>query len=67
MIRFLLTLSGTVFLGSIGAFLLYVPPMVIAAVSLATIVLLPTAIMLLFCFGIEDELQPMPSRPNSSR
>jgi hypothetical protein len=58
MTRFFIAATGTLFFGSIGAFFLFVPPMLIATVSLATGVLLLTGLVLMFCFSTHAELQP---------
>jgi hypothetical protein len=59
MTRFLLALSGALILGSIGAFFLFVPPVWIAAVSIATVALLLIAFMGMFWLGVKAELEPM--------
>ena len=46
-----------VLLASLGAFLLFVPPLLIA-----TAALLISGLMLTFCLGIHVELQPVPPR-----
>ena len=58
MTRFLLAFAGALFLGSIAAFLLFVPPALIAAVSVATVALLMLGFILTFWFSIRVELQP---------
>jgi hypothetical protein len=58
MTRFLLAFAGALFLGSIAAFLLFVPPVLIAAVSVATVALLMLGFILTFWFSIRVELQP---------
>jgi len=67
MTRFLLAFSSALFLGSIGAFFLFVPPALIAAVSVATVALLMLGFMLMFWFSIRVELQPtLPSETCAS-
>ena len=52
------------FLGGVGAFFLFVPPLLIATVLIATVALPLTAFTLLYCFGIKVELQAAgPSDP----
>jgi hypothetical protein len=64
MIRPLLALSGVLFFGALGAFFLFVPPLLIATALMAAIVLLLTGLVLLYRFGIQAELQPAaPSDP----
>jgi hypothetical protein len=46
--------------GSISAFFLFVPPLVIAAALIATILFLVTGFVVLFRFGIQTELQLAP-------
>jgi len=61
MIRLILAFAGLLFCGSIGAFFLFVPPLLIAAVLIATVLLLIlTGFVLLIRFGIQAELQPAP-------
>jgi len=48
MTRFLLAFSGALFLGSIGAFFLFVPPLLIA-----TVALLSMGFMLMFALGVQ--------------
>jgi hypothetical protein len=60
-IRLLLAFSGAVFCGSISAFFLFVPPLLIVAALIATVLLLMTGFVLLFRFGIQADLQPAPS------
>jgi hypothetical protein len=60
MTRFLLAFAGALFLGSIAAFFLFVPPALIAAVSVATVALLMLGFILTFWFSIRVELQPTP-------
>ena len=55
MTRFLLAFSGALFVCSIGAFFLFVPPLLIAFAAL-----LVTGVTLVFCLGIHLELQPVP-------
>ena len=48
MTRFLITFSVTVFLGSVGAFFVFVPPLLIA-----TVALLLMGFMLMFVLGVQ--------------
>jgi len=57
MTRFLLGFSGVLSLGSIAAFFLFVPPVLIAAGLLVTIALLPMVFMLRL--GVRIEIQPV--------
>jgi len=66
MLRFLLIFSWVLFCGAIWAFFVFIPPLWIAAVLLAA-VLLVTAWMTLHCFGIHLELQQVPPPDNSDR
>jgi hypothetical protein len=54
MIRFLLAFCGTLMLGSTGAFFLFVPPLLIA-----TITLLLMGFMLMFVLGLQVGTQSM--------
>ena len=54
MTRFLLAFSVTVFLGSVGGFFLFVPPLLIA-----TVALLLMGFMLMFVLGIQVGTQSM--------
>jgi hypothetical protein len=57
MIRILLASLGVLFLGSIGAFLLFVP-----VLSLATVVCMLVALMLMFGLGVQvGNRQMLPS------
>lgn len=66
MIRFLLTGSWVLFCGAIWAFFLFVPPLWIAAVLMAALLLL-MAWVALHCFGIHVELQQVPPSDDSDR
>ena len=55
MLRLVLVLSAVLVCGSIGAFFLFVPPLVIAVAALSTVVLLVTGYALLYCFGAPPE------------
>jgi hypothetical protein len=55
MIRFLLASSGALFLGSIGAFFLFVP-----ILSIATVVWMLTGLMLMFGLGVQVGTRGMP-------
>ena len=57
MTRSLFAFLGAVLLASLGAFLLFVPPLLIA-----TAALLISGLMLTLCLGIHVELQPVPPR-----
>jgi len=60
MIRLLLAFSGVLFCGSIGAFFLFVPPLLIATACIALVALPLAVLVLLDCYGIHVELQPAP-------
>jgi hypothetical protein len=66
MLRFLLTFFWVVFCSAVCAFFLFVPPLWIAAVLLA-VVLLVTAWMALQCFGIHLDLQQVPPSDDRHR
>lgn len=51
MLRFVLAFCGVMLLGSIGAFFLFVPPVLIAAVSMATIAVFLLAFLAMFWAG----------------
>ena len=51
MIRLVLALLGLLFVGGIGAFFLFVPPLLIATAFLAMIALLLTGLVLLYRLG----------------
>jgi hypothetical protein len=55
MTRLVLAFVGALFFGSLGAFFLFVPPLLIAFAAL-----LVTCLTLVFCLGIHLELQPVP-------
>jgi hypothetical protein len=57
-IRPVLALSGALLCGSISAFFLFVPPLLIAAALIATILFLLTGFLVLFHCGFQAELQP---------
>ena len=48
MTRSLLALSGVLLVGSLGAFFLFVPPLLIATMLMGTVTLLLTGFLLLF-------------------
>ena len=54
MTRFVLASSGVLFLGSIGAFFLFVP-----MVSIASVVWILTGLMLMFGLGFQAGIQQM--------
>jgi len=56
MLRLILVSSGALFLGSAGAFLLFVPP-----VSIATVVLMLLGLLLMFGLGFQTGAQGMVS------
>jgi hypothetical protein len=58
MTRFVLGFSGALSLGSIAAFFLFVPPVLIAAGLVATVALLPMLFMLMLWLGVRIELHP---------
>ncbi|MBZ5677279.1 MAG: hypothetical protein LAP61_23790 [Acidobacteriia bacterium] len=55
MLRLLLVFSVVLLCGSIGAFFLFVPPLVIAVALVAAVALLLTGYALLYCFGAPPE------------
>jgi len=59
MTRLILVFAGLLFCGSIGAFFLFVPPLLIAGAWFATVLLLWAAFVLLIRSGTPD-LQPAP-------
>jgi hypothetical protein len=69
MTRIVLTSSGALFLASLGAFFLFIPPLWIATAWIATVLtatlltaaasLLLTDPALMFRFGLQIELQPL--------
>jgi len=59
MTPFVLGFSGALSLGGIGAFFLFVPPVLIAAGLLATVALLLMGIKLMPWLGVIIELQPV--------
>ena len=67
MLRFVLAFCGVMLLGSIGAFFLFVPPVLIAAVSVATVVLFLLAFITMFWIGAKAEIEPtlMAGSPDS--
>jgi hypothetical protein len=58
--RILLACSGALFLGSIGAFFLYVPPL-----SIATVVLMLLGLTLMFGLGVQVGMRTMPPRASA--
>jgi hypothetical protein len=62
MTPFLFAFLGVVLLASLGAFFLFVPPLLIA-----TVALLLTGILLMFSLGIHLELQPVPPADDIDR
>ena len=60
MTRFVLGFLGALSLGSVGAFFLFVPPVLIATALVATITLLPMGFLLMRWLGVKIELQPLP-------
>jgi hypothetical protein len=67
MIRVVLALFGSLFFGGVGAFFLFVPPLLIAAVWIALVALLMAGFLLLDCFGFHAELQPVPPSDHLDR
>jgi hypothetical protein len=61
MTRLLLAIPCILLLFSIGAFFLFVPPLLIATALVVSVVLLLTGYALLYCFGIQSALQPAPT------
>jgi hypothetical protein len=59
MTRFLVTFSGALFVGSIGAFFLFVPPLLIATVALLLMGFTLT-FMLGLQIGAHSMLEPLP-------
>jgi len=59
MTRFVLGFLGALSLGSVGAFFLFVPPILIATVLVATIALVAMGFLLMLWFGVKIELQPL--------
>ncbi len=59
MTRLVLAFFGVSFLSSFGAFFLFVPPLLIATVWIATVALLLMGLILMFCLGVQVELQPV--------
>jgi len=59
MLRILLASSSALFFGGVGAFFLFVPPLLIATVWIATVALLLTGWMVMFWLGV----RPQPARP----
>lgn len=60
MIRYFLAFSGVLFFAAIGAFFLFVPPLLIATALIVTLALLLMGFLLLNGFGIHVGLQPAP-------
>jgi hypothetical protein len=67
MTRFVLGFSGALSLGGIGAFFLFVPPVLIAAGMLATVALLLMGIKLMPWLGVKIELQPVLPADSTNR
>ena len=67
MIRILLTFSAVLFCGSIGAFFLFVPPLLIATVSIALVALPLAILVLLDCYDIHVELRQSPPSDDIDR
>jgi hypothetical protein len=61
MTRLLLAVPSILLLLGIGAFFLFVPPLLIATALVAIMALLLTGYTLLYCFGIQPALQPAPT------
>jgi hypothetical protein len=59
MTRFVLGFLGALSLGSVGAFFLFVPPVLIATVLVATIALLTMGLLLMLWLGVRIEPQPL--------
>ncbi|MBZ5635962.1 MAG: hypothetical protein LAO55_22770 [Acidobacteriia bacterium] len=59
MTRFFLTFSGVLCFGAIGAFFLFVPPLLIATVFIALVVLLLTGLVWSYCLL---QSVPVPNR-----
>lgn len=53
-----LAFSGVLLCASIGAFFLFVPPLVIVMALVATVALLLTGYMLRYCFGSPTDRKP---------
>jgi len=66
-LRLPLAFSGVLCCASIGAFFLFVPPLLIAAVLIATALPVLTVYLLLFRIGIQAELQPVPQSDDIDR
>jgi len=66
-IRLLLAYSGVLFCGSTGAFFLFVPPLWIATVGIALVVLPLAAFVLLDFSGIHVELHAVPPSEDINR
>ena len=60
MIRLFAAFSGVLFLGGIGSFFLFVPPLLIAMVFLAMEALLLTGLTLVYHLGVDVDLQLQP-------
>jgi hypothetical protein len=60
MTRIVLATLFIVIFVSVGAFLLFVPPLLIAMAFVASMALLLTGYTLLYCFGIQPALQAVP-------
>jgi len=55
MLRLVLIFSAVLLCGSIGAFFLFVPPLVIGVASFAAVALLLTGYTLLYCLSARSE------------
>ncbi len=60
MMRYFLAFSGLLCFAAIGAFFLFVPPLLIAMALVGTVALLLTGCILLYWFGVQPELEPAP-------
>ena len=60
MIRYFLAFSGVLCLAAIGAFFLFVPPLLIATALIVTLALLLMGFLLLNGFGSHVEVPPAP-------
>ena len=61
MIRLILAIPCLLLFAGIGAFFLFVPPLLIAIAWAATVVLALTGYTLLYCFSVQSELQLAPT------
>jgi hypothetical protein len=67
MIRLVLAVFGLLFFGGVGAFFLFVPPLLIATVWIALVALPLAGFVLLDCLGLHVELQPGPPSDDIDR